>query len=109
MKIQDVPFCAVDWSTIKPTMHPGVTGEAHWRTFETGNIRVRMVEYSPGYLADHWCSKGHIIHVLEGEIHTELSDGRVMITKAGGSVVVGDGTDPHRSFTETGVKLLIID
>jgi hypothetical protein len=54
MKIEDVPFCTMDWSTVTPTEHPGITGKALWRTLEIGNIRVRMVEYTPGYLADHW-------------------------------------------------------
>ena len=72
MKIQDVPFSTIDWNEITTTTHPGVTGEAYWRTFEMGNIRVRMVEYTPGYLADHWCSRGHVLLVLEGELVTEL-------------------------------------
>ena len=76
MEIQDIPFCTVDWNSLKPTRHPGITGEAYWCTFEMGNIRVRMVEYTPGYLADHWCRRGHALLVLEGELVTELEDGR---------------------------------
>ena len=79
MKIQDVPFCTIDWSTIAPIKHPGINGEAYWQTFEMGNIRVRMVEYTPGYLADHWCSRGHVLLVLEGELVTELHNGRKFI------------------------------
>lgn len=109
MKIEDVPFCTVDWSKITPTKHPGVTGEALWRTFEMGNIRVRMVEYTPGYLADHWCSRGHVILALEGELTTELDDGRTFILKPGMSYQVADGANPHRSRTETGAKLFIVD
>lgn len=74
--IENVPFCTINWSAITPTQHPGVTGEAYWRTFEIGNIRVRMVEYTPGYKADHWCPRGHVLLVLEGELVTELEDGR---------------------------------
>ena len=109
MKIQDVPFCTVDWSKIESTKHPGVTGEALWRTFEMGNIRVRMVEYTPGYLADHWCSRGHVLLVLEGELVTELDDGRKFVLKPGVSYQVADGANPHRSYTETGAKLFIVD
>jgi hypothetical protein len=36
-----------------------------------------MVEYTPGYVADHWCQKGHVLLVLEGELETVLADGRV--------------------------------
>ncbi len=77
MKIEGVPFVTVDWQQIEPTVHRGETGEALWRTFEQGNIRVRMVEYSPGYRADHWCARGHVLLVLEGRLTTELKDGRI--------------------------------
>jgi hypothetical protein len=109
MKIQDVPFCTVDWATVKPTIHPGETGEAYWRTFEMGNIRVRMVEYTPGYLANHWCSRGHVLLVLEGELVTELQDGRKFTLTAGTSYQVEDIGYPHRSYTEKGAKLFIVD
>jgi len=109
MKITDVPFCVVDWATVKPTRHAGSSGEALWRTFEQGNIRVRMVEYSPGYLADHWCRKGHVLLVLEGELNTELEDGRKFVLKAGSSYQVAEDIHPHRSYTNTGAKLFIVD
>ena len=109
MKIQDVPFCTVDWSTVAPTVHAGINGEALWRTFEMGNIRVRMVEYTPGYLADHWCNKGHVVLVMEGEMVTELSDGRKFVMTPGISYQVADDVNPHRSYTEGGAKLFIVD
>ena len=109
MNIQGVPFCTIDCDTVTPTIHPGVTGEAGWRTFEMGNIRVRMVEYTPGYLADHWCSRGHVLLVLEGELVTELDDGRKFTLTPGISYQVGDEINPHRSYTEKGAKLFIVD
>ena len=109
MKIQDVPFGTIDWSTITPTKHLGINGEAYWKTFEIGTIRVRMVEYTPGYLADHWCSRGHVLLVLEGELVTELEDGRKFILTPGISYQVADDVNPHRSYTEKGAKLFIVD
>jgi len=109
MKIQDVPFCTADWSNVTPTEHSGETGTAFWRTLEIGNIRVRMVEYTPGYLADHWCSRGHVLLVLEGELVTELSDGRKFKLTPGMSYQVADDVNPHRSRTEKGAKLFIVD
>lgn len=109
MQIRDVPFGTTDWNAIDPTIHPGATGEAVWHTFEEGNIRVRMVEYTPGYLADHWCSRGHVLLVLEGELITELEDGSKHMLKAGMSYQVADGANPHRSYTRTGAKLFIVD
>lgn len=82
---------------------------ALWRTRQLGEIRVRMVEYSPGYRADHWCSKGHVLLCLEGELHTELADGKVVVLTPGMSYQVADGAEPHRSVTETGAKLFIVD
>jgi quercetin dioxygenase-like cupin family protein len=109
MNIQDVPFCTIDWKNIVPTIHPGTTGEAYWRTFEMGNIRVRMVEYTPGYVADHWCKRGHVLLVLEGELVTELDDGRKFSLTPGVSYQVAENANPHRSYTEKGAKLFIVD
>ncbi len=109
MNIQDVPFGTMDWNTLTPTEHAGTSGKAFWRTLETGNIRVRMVEYTAGYFADHWCNRGHVLLVLEGELTTELNDGRVFTLKTGMSYHVANDANPHRSYTETGAKLFIVD
>jgi len=109
MKLDDIPFGVTDWSTIECTEHPGDTGIAYWRTRRFGEIRVRMVEYSPGYLADHWCEKGHVLLCLEGELRTELADGRTFTLSAGMSYQVADGAEPHRSSTELGARLFIVD
>jgi hypothetical protein len=104
-----IPFGITDWAAITPTEHPGEQGVARWRTQQFGDIRVRMVEYSAGYLADHWCSKGHILLCLEGVLHTELEDGRRVTLTPGMSYQVADGAEPHRSFTDVGAKLFIVD
>lgn len=109
MQMSDIPFGTTDWSSITPTEHPGETGKALWRTCQFGTIRVRMVEYSPGYLADHWCVKGHILLCLEGALHTELEDGRTFLLKAGMSYQVADNAEPHRSSTPCGARLFIVD
>lgn len=109
MDIKDIPFGTTDWSTLAPTEHKGETGAAYWRTRNFGAIRVRMVEYSPGYLVDHWCSKGHILLCLEGELRTELEDGRKFVLKPGMSYQVADNAEPHRSSTAVGAKLFIVD
>ena len=109
MKIQDVDYCVTDWEKVVPKEFSGVTGKAIWKTLETGNIRVRIVEYTPGYLADHWCSRGHVIYVLEGELVSELKDGRTFVLTPGMSYQVADDKEPHRSRTDTGVKLFIVD
>ncbi len=109
MQISDIPFGTTDWSTVPETVHPGERGIARWRTRQFGDIRVRVVEYSPGYLADHWCSKGHILFVLDGVLHTELEDGHRVTLTSGTSYQVADGTMAHRSVTETGARLFIVD
>ena len=109
MQLSDIPFCTTDWSAIAPTEHKGVTGSAFWRTQRFGDIRVRMVEYTPGYLADHWCVKGHVLLCLSGELHTELEDGRQFVLKPGMSYQVADNAERHRSSTETGATLFIVD
>lgn len=109
MQMSDIPFGTTDWDTVEKTEHKGETGAAFWRTRHFGSIRVRMVEYTPGYLADHWCSKGHILLCLEGELLSELEDGRTFLLKPGMSYQVADGAEPHRSSTRTGAKLFIVD
>jgi quercetin dioxygenase-like cupin family protein len=109
MQISNIPFETTDWSQVEPTEHKGETGAAHWRAQNFGDIRVRLVEYAPGYLADHWCDKGHIVFCLEGELETELAGGRKFTIKPGMSYQVGDNAAPHRSSTQTGAKLFIVD
>lgn len=102
-------FSSTDWAAIEPTRHPGVTGHALWRTKEIGPLRIRTVEYTPGYLADHWCKRGHVLFVLEGELRTELDDGRVIHLTAGQSYEVATDMEAHRSSTAGGAKLFIVD
>jgi quercetin dioxygenase-like cupin family protein len=109
MQMGGIPFGITDWSSIEPSCHGGETGTAAWRTRTFGDIRVRMVEYSPGYSADHWCTKGHVLLCLEGELRTELKDGRVFILTPGMNYQVADNAEPHRSSTSTGAKLFIVD
>jgi quercetin dioxygenase-like cupin family protein len=109
MNISDIPFGVTDWNQIKRSEHPGERGMAYWRTQVFGTLRVRMVEYSAGYLADHWCHKGHILLCLEGELHTELEDGRRFVMRAGMSYQVADQAEAHRSSTATGARLFIVD
>ena len=110
MKIPTLPFTVTDWSQVTTTTYPGETGQALWRTLDIGDVRVRMVEYTAGYLADHWCDRGHVLYVLEGELVTELRDGRSFTLRPGMSYQVSDfGDAAHRSWTKTGVKLFIVD
>jgi hypothetical protein len=110
MKIPELPFTVTNWSAVPITEHAGETGKALWRTLNIGDLRVRMVEYTAGYLADHWCNRGHVLYVLEGELETELNDGRRFTLTPGMSYQVSDfGDSPHRSATRTGVKLFIVD
>ena len=110
MKLPELAFTVTDWSAVPETIHPGEQGEARWRSFQAGDLRVRMVEYSPGYLADHWCDRGHVLLVLEGELMSELRDGRICTLSPGMSYQVSDfGDAAHRSSTRTGAKLFIVD
>jgi hypothetical protein len=109
MQILDLPFGVTDWSTVAREAHVGTTGLATWRTRQFGLVRVRMVEYSPDYLADHWCQKGHFLLVTAGELVTELADGRVFTLTPGMSYQVADGAEAHRSRSLGGASLFIVD
>jgi hypothetical protein len=109
MQMLGIPFGTTDWSKVERTEHKGTSGIAYWRTQQFGSIRVRMVEYTPGYFADHWCAKGHVLLCIDGKLHTELEDGRKFTLTAGMSYQVADNVEPHRSFTEVGATLFIVD
>ncbi len=108
-QVNPILFHTTDWTTIPVIEQPGETGTARWQTTQYGTLRIRVVEYSPGYKADHWCTRGHILYCLEGEMTTELTDGRVFKLKKGISYQVTDGASAHRSYSQEGAKVLIID
>jgi len=105
----NIPFQTTDWESIPATKHAGDTGEAYWKTLQYGDLRIRIVEYSKNYKADHWCAKGHIIYCIEGEMTTELADGSTYRLTKGMSYQVSDELSSHRTSSEQGVKLFIVD
>jgi quercetin dioxygenase-like cupin family protein len=110
MIIQDVPFEVTDWSQLTLVEHEGEKGSSQWRTFERGNIRVRVVDYLPGFYSDHWCGRGHVLLVLEGELTVRLKDGREFVMKPGTSFQAADDeANPHLAFTDLGAKVFIVD
>jgi len=109
MKTSEIPFQSIDWSLIPKTIHAGEKGSATWQTIQFEGLRLRIVEYSAGYLADHWCRKVHIVHCLEGEFVSEMESGENFTLSKGMTYVVSDEMSSHRSVSEQGVKLLIID
>ena len=106
---KNISFQPIDWNTIPKTEYKGETGTSHWQTVQFPGLRIRLVEYSKGYMADHWCQKGHIVHCLEGEFVSELKNGEEFILKKGMTYVVTDNMSSHRSNSKEGVKVMIID
>lgn len=105
----NIPFQIIDWTKSKNSEHKGQRGSAMWNTLQLPGLRIRLVTYSTGYLADHWCQKGHIVHCLDGELITEHENGEKYFLKQGMTYVVSDNLSSHRSRAEREVKLLIID
>lgn len=104
-----IEFRKIDWASLPRTEHKGDPGMSYWRTLQLPGLRIRVVEYSPGYVADHWCPKGHIVHCLEGEFVNEQENGETTVMAKGATYVVSDGASSHRSRTERGATLLIVD
>ena len=105
----NIPFQTIDWSNIEKTEHKGDTGTATWQTLQYNGLRIRMVEYSANYKANHWCQKGHIVYCLAGSFVSEMENGESYTLSQGMSYIVSDDVSSHRSITEEGVTLLIID
>jgi hypothetical protein len=106
---KNIPFQTIDWNSIPKIEYPGETGNAFWQTVQFPGLRIRIVEYSKGYIADHWCQKGHVVHCLDGEFVSELKDGKKFTLAKGSTYVVSDNLSSHRSLSKNGVKLMIID
>ena len=104
-----IPFQTIDWSQVPAETLAGASGQITWKTLHVNGLRVRMVEYSAGYIADHWCQKGHLVHCLEGSFVTEMKDGGSFGLEKGMSYLVSDNLSSHRSVSEHGVTLLIVD
>ncbi len=109
MQMHNIPFATTDWSGIAREEKPALAGRAFWRTQQLGDLRVRMVEYTSGYVSDHWCTKGHVLLCLSGELHTELADGRRFTLMPGMSYQVADNAEPHRSTAPQGATLFVVD
>jgi hypothetical protein len=109
MNMMEIPFGTTDWSAVPQTEHSATSGKAFWRTQKFGDVRVRMVEYTAGYVSDHWCSKGHILLCLAGELHTTLDTGAVHVLRPGMSYQVADGAEAHRSESPGGATLFVVD
>jgi hypothetical protein len=102
-------FQTTDWDNIPLTESAGESGVAYYRTLNFQGFRVRMVEYSKNYRADHWCKAGHIVYCIDGEMTCELADGRSFTMRKGMSYTVSDDASMHRSYSASGVKLMIVD
>lgn len=109
MQMNDIPFAATDWSQVERVEKSAQAGQAFWQTLQYGELRVRKVEYTPDYVSDHWCTKGHVLLCLAGELHTELQDGRQFTLTPGMSYQVADNAEPHRSTAPLGATLFIVD
>ena len=109
MNLSGFPFTVTDWSKIERTEHKGATGTSFWRTLNAGDVRVRIMEYAPGYLTGYWCAKGHVFYCLEGELQVELEDGRKFVLTPGTSFQVADNAERHRNSTVTGAKFFVVD
>ena len=110
MKLPETIFTRLDWDSLPPIEYPGEAGTSHWRSFDSGGLRVRIVDYGPGYLADHWCDRGHVLHIISGEMTVELADGREVHMEPGNSFCVSDhGDAAHRVWTSKGCQVFIVD
>jgi hypothetical protein len=107
--MNNIAFEKIDWDNVEKVAYTGETGMAYWQTKMYDGLRVRLVTYSAGYVADHWCKKGHIVHCLQGEFVSELEDGNKFMLAEGMSYIVSDEMSSHKSIAVNEVLLLIID
>jgi uncharacterized cupin superfamily protein len=110
MTLPKMPFTITDWSELPATRIQGQQGYTEWRAQDFGAIRVRLSEYSPGYVADGFCDTGHVLYVIEGEVEVELKDGRRFKMTPGQSFSVSDfGDAAHRCSSVHGAKFFVVE
>jgi hypothetical protein len=110
LKLENLPTGITDWSQVPVAVASGASGSATMRTREFGPIRLRLVDYSAGYIADHWCAKGHIIFVVAGRLMIEHEDGERHVLTAGMSYHVSDEVGPaHRVMSDGGAIIFVVD
>lgn len=109
MKIESIPFTFVNWEEVEKVRQKGETGFAIVQTAPLNDITIRLVEYSKNYLADHWCTKGHIVYCLEGQFVLELHTGEKYILLKGMSFIVSDDVSNHKAYSKSGAKIFIVD
>lgn len=110
MKIENIPFTVTEWSGVTAVEHRGETGTSLWRVFQSGGLRVRIVDYAAGFRSDHWCARGHVLYVLDGELFVDLKSGSRHRLNAGMSFQAGDDdANPHLAWTRTGARVFIVD
>jgi mannose-6-phosphate isomerase class I len=110
MKLKESLFHSIDWEMLQTEEHKGESGTSYWRIYETDDFRVRMIEYSPEFRLEHFCSKGHIILVVDGKLSLEIKNNGKIELEEGMSFLIGDSQkNSHLAFTKTGAKVFIVD
>jgi len=110
MKLANIPEQVTDWTQLPAIEVPGTSGVAKARTQDIGEAQLRLIEYSQGYLADHWCAKGHVIYVVSGTLAIEHQDGRAACAlSAGMSWCVADEARAHRVRSDDGATIFVLD
>jgi len=109
MNLGDLPLGLTDWSQIPESVHPGAPGTATVRSRQLGDIQLRLLVYSPNYVADHRCQKGHIVYVIQGQVVTEHRETTNYTLESGTTYHVPDNGPPHRAVSHGGATVFIVD
>lgn len=67
------------------------------KVHQIGTRQLRLVEYSKN-LPPHWCEKGHIGYLLEGEMEIRFEQ-EVQRYRPGDGIVIPDGPEHKHSGT----------
>lgn len=109
MDIKILENISINWELSQAEKSLGTSGFVFSKSVDLGTIRMRQLSFSENYEADHWCEKGHIIHVLAGELIIEYQDGSQVTIPTGQSLILGDSISLHKAKTESESTVLIID
>jgi quercetin dioxygenase-like cupin family protein len=110
VKLENFPVGTIDWPKVPAVVQAGETGIATSRTVNLSDVTLRLVEYSAGYKADHWCTKGHILYVVSGNVVIEYDNEKRTNLSSGMSWHAPEGASTaHLLRCERAATVFIID
>ena len=97
-----VLFDSIEWQEVMPG--------ARFKIFSDGKKQMRLLEFTSEFVEPHWCKKGHIGFVLNGELEIYFA-GKIVNYIQGSGIFIPPGTlTKHKARPITpSVQLFLVE